>query len=71
MKQRRWAFMFLLSGLLFNYALFSSILGDGYFELERHAILCFSFGALFFVLVGSWAAHALSARRSFIKGTPD
>ncbi len=57
-KQSRWAFMFLLSGLLFNYALFSSILGDGYFELERHAILCFSFGALFFVLLGSFAASA-------------
>ena len=71
MKQRRWAFMFLLSGLLFNYALFSSILGDGYFELERHAILCFSFGALFFVLLGSWAVCTLSARPAPGKGTPD
>lgn len=60
LKRGRWAFMFLLSGLLFNYALFSSILGDGYFELERHAILCFSFGALFFVLMGSFAASAFS-----------
>lgn len=58
-KQGRWAFMFLLSGLLFNYALFSSILGDGYFELERHAVLCFSFGALFFVLVASFAASGI------------
>ena len=70
-KQGRWAFIFLLSGLLFNYALFSSILGDGYFELERHAILCFSFGALFFVLLGSWAVCTLSARRASGKGTPD
>lgn len=62
LKQNRWAFMFLLNGLLFNYALFSSILGDGYFELERHAILCFSFGALFFVLLGSFAASTLSAK---------
>lgn len=62
LQQRRWAFMFLLSGLLFNYALFSSILGDGYFELERHAILCFSFGALFFVLLVSFAASTLSAK---------
>jgi hypothetical protein len=62
LKQGRWAFVFLLNGLLFNYALFSSILGDGYFELERHAILCFSFGALFFVLLGSFAASTLSAK---------
>ena len=55
LKQGHWAFMFLLCGLLFNYALFSSILGDGYFELERHANLCFSFGALFFVLLASFA----------------
>ena len=33
LQQRRWVFIFLLAGLLFNYALFSSILGDGYFEL--------------------------------------
>ena len=71
LKQGRWAFIFLLSGLLFNYALFSSILGDGYFELERHAILCFSFGALFFVLLGSWAVCTLSARPAPGKGTPD
>lgn len=62
LQQNRWAFMFLLSGLLFNYALFSSILGDGYFELERHAVLCFSFGALFFVLLGNFAASTLSPK---------
>ena len=62
LRQNRWAFMFLLSGLLFNYALFSSILGDGYFELERHAILCFSFGALFFVLLSCFTASTLRAK---------
>lgn len=62
LQHSRWAFMFLLSGLLFNYALFSSILGDGYFELERHAVLCFSFGALFFVLLGSFAASAFRTK---------
>ena len=62
LRQSRWAFMFLLAGLLFNYALFSSVLGDGYFELERHAVLCFSFGALFFVLLGSFAASAFRQR---------
>jgi len=62
LRQSRWAFMFLLAGLLFNYALFSSILGDGYFELERHAILCFSFGALFFVLLVSFGASTWSAK---------
>jgi hypothetical protein len=62
LQQSRWAFMFLLSGLLFNYALFSSILGDGYFELERHAVLCFSFGGLFFVLLGSFAASAFRTK---------
>lgn len=62
LQQNRWAFMFLLSGLLFNYTLFSSILGDGYFELERHAILCFSFGALFFVLLSCFSASALRAK---------
>lgn len=62
LRQKRWAFMFLLSGLLFNYILFSSILGDGYFELERHAFLCFSFGTLFFVLLGSFAASALRTK---------
>lgn len=61
-RQNRWVFIFLLSGLLFNYALFSSILGDGYFELERHAFLCFSFGALFFVLLGTFAASTLSTK---------
>lgn len=58
-KQGRWPFTFLLNGLLFNYSLFSSVLGDGYFELERHAILCFSFGALFFILLGGFAATIL------------
>ena len=48
---RRWAIMFAAQGVLFNYALFSSILGDGYVELERHAMLCFSFGALLPVLL--------------------
>lgn len=62
LKKGRWAFMFLLSGLLFNYALFSSILGDGYFELERHAVLCFSFGSLFFVLLGNFAASTLNPK---------
>jgi hypothetical protein len=62
-KQGRWAFMFLLNGLLFNYALFSSILGDGYFELERHAVLCFSFGTMFFVLMASFAASGLRKRQ--------
>lgn len=55
-KQRhhRWTFIFLLNSLLFNYALFSSILGDGYMEVERHAILCFNAGALFLVLLPSF-----------------
>ncbi|MFV0680741.1 hypothetical protein [Ottowia sp.] len=57
-RQRRWSFMFLLCGLLFNYALFSSLFGDGYADLDRHAILCFSFGALFFVLLACFAASA-------------
>ncbi|ODS90834.1 MAG: hypothetical protein ABS45_14370 [Comamonas sp. SCN 65-56] len=65
LKQRRWAFMFLLSGLLFNYALFSSILGDGYFELERHAVLCFSFGVLFFVLLASFAVSRFDHNPEF------
>ncbi|MFT3779348.1 MAG: hypothetical protein QM772_13930 [Ottowia sp.] len=56
LRQRRWAFVFLLNGLLFNYALFSSILGDGYFDLARHAMLCFSFGALFFALLATFIA---------------
>ncbi len=54
--------MFLLNGLLFNYALFSSILGDGYMEVERHAILCFSFGALFFILLASFALPGSNCR---------
>lgn len=62
LRQRRWALMFLLNGLLFNYALFSSILGDGYMEVERHAILCFSFGALFFILLASFALPGSNCR---------
>lgn len=62
LRQPRWIFMFLLSGLLFDYTLFSSILGDGYFDLERHAVLCFSFGALFFVLLVSFAVNSMILR---------
>ena len=62
LRQRRWALMFLLNGLLFNYALFSSILGDGYMEVERHAILSFSFGALFFILLASFALPGSNCR---------
>ncbi len=67
LRQRRWAFMFLLNGLLFNYALFSSILGDGYMEVERHAILCFSFGAMFFVLLAISAVALSSQARAAIR----
>lgn len=62
LKQHRWVFMPLLSGLLFNYTFFTSILGDGYYELEHHVILCFSFEALFFALLVNFTA--LSTRRT-------
>jgi len=67
LKQGRWAFMFLLNGLLFNYALFSSILGDGYMELERHAILCFNSGALFLVLL---VIFAMQHKKPSVSGHP-
>ena len=56
---RRWAVMFAAQGLLFNYVLFSSIFGDGYIELGRHAVLCFSFGALLPILLLTCACGRL------------
>ena len=66
---RRWAVMFMTQGSLFNYVLFSSIFGDGYFDLARHAVLCFSFGALLPILLLTGACarflkHCTAARSS-------
>jgi hypothetical protein len=63
MRTPRWAVMFAAQGLLFNYVLFSAILGDGYADLERHAMLCFSFGALLPILLLTGACSRLLERR--------
>ena len=64
LKSSRWAFVFVLNGLLFNYALFSSVLGDGYIEVERHAILCFSFGTLFLALLAIFIASITTTQQT-------
>jgi len=60
---RRWAVVFAAQGLLFNYGWFSALFGDGYVDVERHASLCFSFGAwLPILLLAGVGARLLEGR---------
>jgi hypothetical protein len=54
MGKFRLSMMFMLNFIIFNYILIASILGDGYIEIERHTMLCFSFGILFFIFMLFW-----------------
>ncbi|MDR2012322.1 MAG: hypothetical protein LBQ20_04640 [Rhodanobacter sp.] len=67
----RWAVVFAMPGVLFSYSLFSSIFGDGYVEIERHAMLCFSFGTLFLILLLAGACSWLLEDRRVKTGIAD
>ena len=45
-RLKGWALAMAALGLGIDYVFFSSLLGDGYFEIERHAVLCYSLGCL-------------------------
>jgi hypothetical protein len=55
----RWGIMLIFNCIMFNYILLSSILGDGYYEIGRHVILCFSYGAMFFVFLLIGCYHGM------------
>lgn len=50
-RNNPWGTAMLLLSIVTNYVFFSSILGDGYVDLGRHTVLCFSLGSLLAVLL--------------------
>lgn len=55
-----WAWLALL--LCINYVFFSALLGDGYYEIQRHALLCYSLGCLVWVAWAAWLTRLCASR---------
>ncbi|MDO5624552.1 MAG: hypothetical protein Q4G71_07675 [Pseudomonadota bacterium] len=68
-REHAWGQAWLALQIALAYVFFSSLLGDGYIEIERHAVLSYSLGCLLAVALVGWLVHvgAASRREAVVK----